>query len=145
MEVVKSLLKPKSTPQQQLREWQRRLRRAATSSARSKKEEKKVEKAIRDAAKALAKELVQSRKAVNHLYENNAQLNSISMHLGKIVGCCDRRPEQQDPHEDPAEVDVGQEDHQALVHVARSCSSPRLALMKNTSAFVANNTRMLHN
>ncbi|XP_044444836.1 uncharacterized protein [Triticum aestivum] len=174
MEVVKSLLKPKSTPQQQLREWQRRLRRAATSSARSKvplpslpdsiqfralglqlvadfwfwgrcadvqKEEKKVEKAIRDAAKALAKELVQSRKAVNHLYENNAQLNSISMHLG----CCDRRPEQQDPHEDPAEVDVGQEDHQALVHVARSCSSPRLALMKNTSAFVANNTRMLHN
>nr|XP_045087521.1 uncharacterized protein LOC109743113 [Aegilops tauschii subsp. strangulata] len=105
------------------------------------KEEKKVEKAIRDAAKALAKELVQSRKAVNHLYENNAQLNSISMHLG----CCDRRPEQQDPHEDPAEVDVGQEDHQALVHVARSCSSPRLALMKNTSAFVANNTRMLHN
>ena len=36
--------------------------------------------------KALAKELVQSRKAVNHLYENKAQLNSISMHLGKIVG-----------------------------------------------------------
>ncbi|XP_044396108.1 uncharacterized protein [Triticum aestivum] len=48
------------------------------------KEEKKVEKAIRAAAKALAKELVQSRKAVNHLYENKAQLNSISMHLGKI-------------------------------------------------------------
>ncbi|EMS49932.1 Vacuolar protein sorting-associated protein 24-like protein 1 [Triticum urartu] len=57
------------------------------------KEEKKVEKAIRDAAKrgdmgsakALAKELVQSRKAVNRLYENKAQLNSISMHLGEIV------------------------------------------------------------
>ncbi|XBH70221.1 hypothetical protein VPH35_097929 [Triticum aestivum] len=133
MEVVKSLLKPKPTPQQQLREWQRRLRNEGRNIEHVQKEEKKVEKAIRDAAKALAKELVQSTKAVNHLYENKAQLNSISMHLGKIVGCCDGRPEQQDPHEDPAEVDVG------------SCSSPRLALMKNTSAFVANNTRMLHN
>ncbi|XBH61543.1 hypothetical protein VPH35_115959 [Triticum aestivum] len=149
MEVVKSLLKPKPTPQQQLREWQRRLRNEGRNIERQiqdvQKEEKKVEKAIRDAAKALAKELVQSRKVVNQLYENKDQLNSMSMHLGKIVGCCDRRPEQQDPHEDPAEVDVGQEDHQALVHVARSCSSPRLALMKNTSAFIANNTRMLHN
>ncbi|XBI54069.1 hypothetical protein VPH35_036176 [Triticum aestivum] len=139
MEVVKSLLKPKPTPQQQMREWQRRLRNEGRNIERQirdvQKEEKKVEKAIRDAAKALAKELVQSREAVNHLYENKAQLNSISMHLGKIV----------DPHEDLAKVDVGQEDHQALVHVARSCSSPRLALMKNTSAFVANNTRMLHN
>ncbi|KAF7017216.1 hypothetical protein CFC21_030689 [Triticum aestivum] len=145
MEVVKSLLKTKLTPQQQLREWQRRLCNEGRNIERQirdvQKEEKKVEKAIR----AAAKELVQSRKAVNHLYENKAQLNSISMHLGKIVGCCDQQPEQQDPHEDPAEVDVGQEDLQALVHVARSCSSPRLALMKNTSAFVANNTRMLHN
>ena len=66
-------------------------------------------------------------------------------YLTMATGCCDGRPEQQDPHEDLAKVDVGQEDHQALVHVARSCSSPRLALMKNTSAFVANNTRMLHN
>jgi len=57
------------------------------------REEKKVEKAIREAAKrndmgsakALAKEVVQSRKAVNRLYENKAQLNSISMHLGEIV------------------------------------------------------------
>ena len=48
-------------------------------------------------------------------------------YLTMATGCCDRRPEQQDPHEDPAEVDVGQEDHQALVHVAGSCSSPRLA------------------
>uniref|UniRef100_A0A453JC07 Uncharacterized protein n=1 Tax=Aegilops tauschii subsp. strangulata TaxID=200361 RepID=A0A453JC07_AEGTS len=64
------------------------------------KEEKKVEKAIRDAAKrgdmgsakALAKELVQSRKAVNRLYENKAQLNSISMHLGEIVGNGRRLP-----------------------------------------------------
>ena len=35
---------------------------------------------------ALAKELVQSRRAVNRLYENKAQLNSVSMHLGEIVG-----------------------------------------------------------
>ncbi len=27
-----------------------------------------------------------SRKAVNRLYENKAQLNSISMHLGESVG-----------------------------------------------------------
>lgn len=35
---------------------------------------------------ALAKELVRSRKTVNRLYENKAQLNSISMHLGESVG-----------------------------------------------------------
>jgi charged multivesicular body protein 3 len=35
---------------------------------------------------ALAKELVRSRRAVNRLYENKAQLNSVSMHLGEIVG-----------------------------------------------------------
>ncbi|KAK6138114.1 hypothetical protein DH2020_028154 [Rehmannia glutinosa] len=34
---------------------------------------------------ALAKELVRSRKTVNRLYENKAQLNSISMHLGESV------------------------------------------------------------
>jgi charged multivesicular body protein 3 len=57
------------------------------------REEKSVEKAIREAAKrndmgsakALAKELVRSRRAVNRLYENKAQLNSVSMHLGEIV------------------------------------------------------------
>ncbi|XP_017647252.1 vacuolar protein sorting-associated protein 24 homolog 1-like isoform X2 [Gossypium arboreum] len=36
-------------------------------------------------AKALAKEILMSRKAVNRLYENKAQLNSISMHLGESV------------------------------------------------------------
>ncbi|ONK71867.1 uncharacterized protein A4U43_C04F13200 [Asparagus officinalis] len=36
-------------------------------------------------AKVLAKELVRSRRAVNRLYENKAQLNSISMHLGELV------------------------------------------------------------
>lgn len=35
---------------------------------------------------ALAKELVRSSRAVNRLYENKAQLNSVSMHLGEIVG-----------------------------------------------------------
>uniref|UniRef100_J3LJ43 Uncharacterized protein n=1 Tax=Oryza brachyantha TaxID=4533 RepID=J3LJ43_ORYBR len=110
MEAVKSLLKPKPTPQQQLREWQRRLRNECRNIERQirvpscfvdgwipgadvQREEKKVEKAIREAAKrndigsakALAKEVVRSRKAVNRLYENKAQLNSISMHLGEIV------------------------------------------------------------
>jgi charged multivesicular body protein 3 len=98
MEAVKSLLKPKPTPQQQLREWQRRLRNEGRNIDRQirdvQREEKKVEKSIREAAKrndigsakALAKEVVRSRKAVNRLYENKAQLNSISMHLGEIVG-----------------------------------------------------------
>nr|GMD71271.1 probable acyl-activating enzyme 5, peroxisomal [Ipomoea batatas] len=57
------------------------------------REEKNVQKAIKEAAKrndmgsakALAKELVRSRKTVNRLYENKAQLNSISMHLGESV------------------------------------------------------------
>uniref|UniRef100_A0A453QTQ5 Uncharacterized protein n=1 Tax=Aegilops tauschii subsp. strangulata TaxID=200361 RepID=A0A453QTQ5_AEGTS len=55
MEVVKSLLKPKPTPQQLLREWQRRLHNEGRNIERQirdvQKEDKKVEKAIRDAAK----------------------------------------------------------------------------------------------
>uniref|UniRef100_A0A2N9ELQ2 Vacuolar protein sorting-associated protein 24 homolog 1 n=1 Tax=Fagus sylvatica TaxID=28930 RepID=A0A2N9ELQ2_FAGSY len=82
MEKVMNMLKPKPNPQQQLRDWQHIQR-----------EEKSVQKAIRDAAKrndmgsakALAKEIVSSRKTVNRLYENKAQLNSISMHLGESV------------------------------------------------------------
>ena len=35
---------------------------------------------------ALAKEIVSSRRTVNRLYENKAQMNSISMHLGESVG-----------------------------------------------------------
>ncbi|PAN13913.1 hypothetical protein PAHAL_2G371800 [Panicum hallii] len=97
MEKVKNLLKPRPTPQQQLREWQRRLRNECRVLDRQirdvQREEKNVEKAIREAAKrndmgsakALAKELVRSRRAVNRLYENKAQLNSVSMHLGEIV------------------------------------------------------------
>ncbi|GJX65074.1 vacuolar protein sorting-associated protein 24 homolog 1-like protein [Tanacetum coccineum] len=34
---------------------------------------------------SLAKEIVTSRRTVNRLYENKAQLNSISMHLGESV------------------------------------------------------------
>ncbi|RZR77334.1 hypothetical protein BHM03_00002375 [Ensete ventricosum] len=35
---------------------------------------------------SLAKEIVRSKQAVNRLYENKAQLNSVSMHLGELVG-----------------------------------------------------------
>ncbi|KAG2250731.1 hypothetical protein Bca52824_080867 [Brassica carinata] len=57
------------------------------------KEERTVQKAIKEAAKrndmvsakALAKEIVSSRRTVNKLYENKAQMNSISMHLGESI------------------------------------------------------------
>ncbi|GAB2286882.1 hypothetical protein Dimus_021271 [Dionaea muscipula] len=97
MEKVKSMLMPKANPQQQLRDWQRRLRQECRNIERQirdiQREEKSVQKAIRDAAKrndmgsakSLAKEIVRSRKTVNRLHENRAQLNSISMHLGESV------------------------------------------------------------
>ncbi|KAI4334343.1 hypothetical protein L6164_019046 [Bauhinia variegata] len=97
MEKVMNILKPKPNPQQLLRDWQRRLRQECRNIERQirdiQREEKSVQKAIRDAAKrndmgsakALAKEIVGSRRTVNHLYENKAQLNSISMHLGESV------------------------------------------------------------
>lgn len=90
-------MKPKVNPQQQLRDWQGRLRRECRNIERQirdiQREEKNVQKAIREAAKrndmgsakALARELVRSRQTVNRLYENKAQLNSISMHLGESV------------------------------------------------------------
>ncbi|XP_078155656.1 vacuolar protein sorting-associated protein 24 homolog 1-like [Carex rostrata] len=96
MNTVKGLFKPKPTPQQQLREWQRRLRQECRNVDRQirdvQREEKNVQKAIKEAAKrndmasakSLAKEIVQSRRAVTRLYENKAQLNSISMHLGEL-------------------------------------------------------------
>ncbi|KAL6639254.1 hypothetical protein ACP70R_022984 [Stipagrostis hirtigluma subsp. patula] len=109
MELLKHLLPPRPTPRQQLRDWQRHLRserlaldrrvRGHASSispanTQVRREEKKVEKAIREAArrddmgsaKALAKELVRSRRAVNRLYENMAQISSVSMRLGEIIG-----------------------------------------------------------
>ncbi|KAF3784399.1 Vacuolar sorting-associated protein [Nymphaea thermarum] len=43
MEAVKALLKPKANPQQQLRDWQRRLH--------IQREEKSVQKAIKEAVK----------------------------------------------------------------------------------------------
>ncbi|XAR60020.1 hypothetical protein NMG60_11033243 [Bertholletia excelsa] len=97
MERVVNILKPKPNPQQQLRDWQRRLRQECRNIERQirdiQREEKSVQKAIRDAAKrndmgsakALAKEIVRSRRTVNRLHENKAQLNSISMHLGESV------------------------------------------------------------
>ncbi|XP_057483114.1 vacuolar protein sorting-associated protein 24 homolog 1-like [Actinidia eriantha] len=97
MEKVRKLIKPKPNPQEQLRDWQRRLRQECRNMERQirdiQKEEKSVQKAIREAAKrndmgsakALAKEIVRSRQTVNRLYENKAQLNSISMHLGESV------------------------------------------------------------
>ncbi|XP_044504402.1 vacuolar protein sorting-associated protein 24 homolog 1 [Mangifera indica] len=97
MEKVKNMIKPKPNPQQQLRDWQRRLRQECRNIERQirdiQREERNVQKAIKDAAKrndmvsakALAKELVHSKKTVNRLYENKAQMNSISMHLGESV------------------------------------------------------------
>lgn len=97
MDKMKSMLKPKPNPQQQLRDWQRRLRQECRNIERSirdiQREEKNVQKSIKESAKrndmgsakALAKEILMSRKAVNRLYENKAQLNSISMHLGESV------------------------------------------------------------
>ncbi|CAK7332207.1 unnamed protein product [Dovyalis caffra] len=97
MEKVMNVIKPKPNPQQQLRDWQRRLRQECRNIDRQirdiQREEKSVQKAIRDAAKrndmvsakALAKEVVRSRITVNRLYENKAQMNSISMHLGESV------------------------------------------------------------
>ncbi|KAF8039482.1 hypothetical protein BT93_B1878 [Corymbia citriodora subsp. variegata] len=97
MEKVMNMIKPKPNPQQQLRDWQRRLRQECRNIERQirdiQREEKNVQKAIKEAAKrndigsakALAKEIVMSKKTVNRLYENKAQLNSISMHLGESV------------------------------------------------------------
>ncbi|XP_052882485.1 vacuolar protein sorting-associated protein 24 homolog 1 isoform X2 [Gossypium arboreum] len=67
--------------------------RAPNQSSDIQREEKNVQKAIKDAAKrndmvsakSLAMEIVRSRRTVNRLYENKAQLNSISMHLGESV------------------------------------------------------------
>ncbi|CAL5212166.1 unnamed protein product [Lathyrus oleraceus] len=97
MEKVMNILKPKPNPQQILRDWQRRLRQECRNIERQirdiEREEKTVQKAIKEAAKrndigsakALATEIVRSRKTVNRLHENKAQLNSISMHLGESV------------------------------------------------------------
>ncbi|KAK2643449.1 hypothetical protein Ddye_025212 [Dipteronia dyeriana] len=97
MEKVMNIIKPKPNPQQILRDWQRKLRQECRNIERQirdiQREEKNVQKAIKDAAKrndmvsakALASEIVRSRKTVNRLHENKAQLNSISMHLGESV------------------------------------------------------------
>lgn len=97
METVKNLLRPRPTPQEQLRAWQRRLRQESRGIDRQildvQREEKKVQKAIKEAAKrndmvsakSLAKEIVLARRTVTRLHENKAQLNSISMRLSEII------------------------------------------------------------
>ncbi|KAF5822744.1 putative Snf7 family protein [Helianthus annuus] len=97
MEKLRNMLIPKPNPQQLLRDWQRRLRQECRNIERQirdiQREEKNVQKAIKEAAKrndtasarALAIEIVRSRRTVNRLYENKAQLNSISMHLGESI------------------------------------------------------------
>lgn len=95
MDWVKNAMKPKPTPQEQLREWQRKLRNEARQLEiqvrEIEREEKKVEKGIKEAAKRndmasakhLAKEILRSRKAVSRMYEQKAQMNSISLQLGQ--------------------------------------------------------------
>ncbi|KAG4988964.1 hypothetical protein JHK85_031947 [Glycine max] len=108
MEKVMNILKPKPNPQQLLRDWQRRLRQQCRNIERQIRERRKkmcrrrLEKQQRGMTWApqrcvrcylplvgiffaLTKELVRSRKTVNRLYENKAQMNSISMHLGESV------------------------------------------------------------
>ncbi|CAH9072312.1 unnamed protein product [Cuscuta epithymum] len=97
MDKVMNILKPKPNPQQTLRDWQRKLRQECRNIERQirdiEREEKNVQKAIKEAAKrndmnsakALAKEIVRSKRTVNRMHENKAQLNSISMHLGESV------------------------------------------------------------
>ncbi|KAJ0266609.1 Vacuolar protein sorting-associated protein 24 1 [Hirschfeldia incana] len=97
MEKVMNMIIRKPDPKQLLRDWQRKLRQECRNIERQirdiQKEERNVEKAIKEAAKrndmvsakALAKEIVSSRRTVNRLYENKAQMNSISMHLGESV------------------------------------------------------------
>ncbi|CAF1773250.1 unnamed protein product [Brassica napus] len=97
MERVMKIIKPKPDPKQLLRDWQHKLRQECRNIERQirdiQKEERNVQKAIKEAArrngmvsaKALAKEIVSSRRTVNRLYENKAQMNSISMHLRESV------------------------------------------------------------
>ncbi|KAI0493712.1 hypothetical protein KFK09_023836 [Dendrobium nobile] len=80
METMKNLIKPKPSPQQQLRDWQRRLRQECRNVERQIRG-----KPLTPLTDTLAKEIVRSRRAVNRLHENKAQLNSVSMHLGEIV------------------------------------------------------------
>mmetsp|Transcript_38661 Transcript_38661/g.46811 ORF Transcript_38661/g.46811 Transcript_38661/m.46811 type:complete len:216 (+) Transcript_38661:377-1024(+) len=85
----------KVDPKEAIRKWQSQLRGEGRQIDRQvreiEREQKKVEKSIRECAKrgdmasckTLGRELVQSRKTVDRLQANKAQLNSVSMHLGE--------------------------------------------------------------
>ncbi|KAL9831247.1 putative Snf7 family protein [Arabidopsis thaliana] len=97
MKRVIRFFKRKSDPKQKLRDWQRKLRQDVRDIERQirdiEREKRNVHKAIKDSvkrndlvtAKALAREIVSSRRTVKRLYENKAQVNSISMHLGESI------------------------------------------------------------
>jgi len=82
-------------PKDMVREWQSKLRTEARGIDRQvrdiQREEKKVEKSIKDCAKRgdvrsmklLAKEVISSRKTTARLYQNKAQMNSVSMMLSE--------------------------------------------------------------
>lgn len=83
----------KKDPKEMVRKWQSKLRSEMRGVDRQirdiQREEKNVSKSIKDCAKrndirsmkVLAKEIVSSRKTVSRLYQNKAQLNSVSMML----------------------------------------------------------------
>eukprot|EP00475_Leptophrys_vorax_P003002 TRINITY_DN11728_c0_g1_i1.p2 TRINITY_DN11728_c0_g1~~TRINITY_DN11728_c0_g1_i1.p2 ORF type:complete len:225 (-),score=42.44 TRINITY_DN11728_c0_g1_i1:329-1003(-) len=93
--MLKNIFGPKLTPQQQLREWQRKLRQEQRNIDRQirdiQREETSVKKEIKLAAKRgdmqsakhLASELVRSRRAIQRMHEQKAQMNSITLCLGE--------------------------------------------------------------
>ncbi|XP_006291692.2 vacuolar protein sorting-associated protein 24 homolog 1 [Capsella rubella] len=98
MKRLMKMIKPKPGPKQQLRDWQKKLRHECLNIERQirdiEREERKVQKDIKGSAKrndmvtakGLARDIVRSRRIVKRLYENKAQLSSISMHLAESVG-----------------------------------------------------------
>ncbi|KAL0887296.1 hypothetical protein Bca101_011279 [Brassica carinata] len=88
MEKMMNIIKPKPDPKQLLRDWQRKLRQECRNIERqiraAKRNDMVSAKCVSGLVfQALAKEIVSSRRTVNRLYENKAQINSISMHLGE--------------------------------------------------------------
>ncbi|XP_010514836.1 PREDICTED: vacuolar protein sorting-associated protein 24 homolog 1-like [Camelina sativa] len=98
MKRLMNMFKRKPDPKQKLRDWQRKLRQECRKIEHQirdiEREERKVKKDIKDSVKrndmataeGLAREIVSARRIVKRLYENKAQLNSVSMHLAETVG-----------------------------------------------------------